>query len=97
MRVIAYRVLREFAKAGHADAEALLSAWYKTASKAEWSSFAEVRASFPSVDQVGNRLIFNIGGNKYRVIAVVDYIGHGVMIRFVGTHAEYDRIDPRSV
>ena len=48
-----------------------------------------------SVDQVGNRLVFNIGANKYRLIAVIDYIGHGVMIRFVGTHAEYDRIDPR--
>ncbi len=54
-------------------------------------------ATVPSVDQVGSRLVFNIGGNKYRLIAVIDYVGHGLLIRFVGTHAEYDRIDPRSV
>lgn len=97
MRVIAYRVLREFAEAGHADAEEPLSVWYKMAAKAEWSNFAEVRRTFPSVDQVGNRLVFNIGGNKYRLIAVIDYISHGMLVRFVGTHAEYNRIDPKTI
>lgn len=65
--------------------------------KAAWASFADVRADFPSVDQAGDRLIFNIGGNKYRLVCLVDYERHGLLVRFIGTHAEYDRIDVRTV
>jgi len=90
-------MLREFAEAGHADAAQPLLEWFKTASRANWSNFAEVRSDFPSVDKVGERLVFNIGGNKYRLIAVIDYRRHGLLIRFVGTHAEYDQVDARNV
>jgi mRNA interferase HigB len=93
VRVIALKRLREFWKAGHADAEGPLRSWYRIAEKASWMHFAEVRQELPSADQVGDKLIFNIAGNKYRLIAVVDYARSGVLIKWIGTHAEYDRLD----
>jgi mRNA interferase HigB len=90
-------MLREFYESGHADAESPLKAWYDLARKGEWSSFGDVRRDIPNADQVGDRIVFNIGGNKYRLVTVVDYQKHGLLIRFVGTHAEYDRIDIRRV
>lgn len=71
-----------------------LSAWYDTVSKAEWKCFADVKLTFNSVDYVGNQYyVFNIKGNDYRLVAVIKYIPKLVYIRFVGTHAEYDKID----
>lgn len=92
MRVIALRRLRDFWEAGHADAEGPLRAWYAVSDRAEWQSFAEVRAELPMTDQVGDKLIFNIGGNKYRLIVAVDYGRHGLLVKWIGTHAEYDKL-----
>lgn len=61
---------------------------------AEWRSFAEMKADFGSVDAVGNQhYVFNIRGNKYRLVVVVKFVMGYVFVRFVGTHDEYDKID----
>jgi mRNA interferase HigB len=67
--------------------------------KARWGNFAEVRASFGTADAIGDsRIIFNIGGNKYRIVARVAYDPfYRMMIKFVGTHRQYDAIDPETV
>ena len=96
MRIIAKRALRAFWRK-HPQAEQPLKSWYAEASQAEWSNFTEVRAMFNSADVVGERIVFNIGGNKYRIVVVADFLRHGLLIRFVGTHAEYDKIDARSI
>lgn len=98
VRTIAKRTLRLFWKR-HAQAEGPLRAWYAMVSKAQWSRPADVKAMFgATVDFVGdNRVIFDIAGNKYRLVAHVDYRFKRVLIKFVGTHKDYDRIDPETV
>ncbi|MBI5365647.1 MAG: type II toxin-antitoxin system HigB family toxin [Planctomycetes bacterium] len=90
MHILSRKMLREF-WAAHPDAEASLRGWHKTAKAAAWGSSAAVRRDFPSADQVGTRTVFNIGGNKYRLIAVIHFDRGRVYVRHVLTHAEYDR------
>jgi mRNA interferase HigB len=90
MHVISRKKLREF-WARHPEAAAPLTAWYKTARKARWRMFADIRAVFPGADQVGKCVVFNIGGNKYRLIAIVSPNWRKLYVRFVLTHREYDR------
>lgn len=67
--------------------------WYETAQRAEWKSLNDIRAAFNSVDFVGNdRYVFNIKGNDYRLVVIVRFSKGRVFIRFIGTHAEYDKI-----
>jgi mRNA interferase HigB len=98
MQVIAKRTLREFWEKHH-QAEAPLSVWYALVSKADWVGPADVKAMFgTTVDFVADdRLIFDIGGNKYRIVVHAAYKFKRVLIKFVGTHKEYDRIDPETV
>lgn len=98
MQVVAKRTLRQFWER-HPQAETPLRAWFAVASAARWSGPAEVERAFgAAVDFVGdNRLIFDIAGNRYRLVVHVAYRFRRVLIKFVGTHAEYDRIDPESV
>jgi len=98
MQILSKKTLREF-WARHNQAEAPLLAWYLLVDKAVWSGPQDVKAMFgASVDFVGdNRLIFDIAGNKYRLIVHVAYGYRRVLIKFVGTHAEYDRINPGNV
>jgi len=92
MRIIAKRTLKEF-RTEHKDSEAALIEWHDIVSKAEWQTPNEVKAVFPSADQVGNnRMVFNICRNKYRLIAVFRYRIQMVFIRFIGTHKQYDKI-----
>jgi len=97
MQVIAFSRLQAFWTI-HSKAETPLRAWFKTAKAADWASPADVRLTYRSVDFVGdNRAIFNIGGNNYRLVCHMAY-GYGrILIKFVGTHAEYDRIEPEIV
>jgi len=68
------------------------------AKAADWSKPTDIKEMFRSADILANdRVVFNIGGNKYRLVVAVHYRGKRVYIRFVGTHAEYDRIDATSV
>jgi mRNA interferase HigB len=97
MRVIAKRTLREFWKK-YPDAESPLEAWHAEAKAATWTNPVQVRARFPSADVVGdNRMVFNIGGNKYRLVVRFNYDYQIAYVKFVGTHAEYDKIDVETV
>ena len=97
MRIISKRALREFWER-HRDAEAPLLAWYREAQRADWSGPAAVKARFPRASIVGgNRVVFNIKGNEYRLVVRINYRYRVMYVRFVGTHAEYDRIDVREV
>jgi len=77
----------------HPDSEQPLKAWFYETKKAKWKNPAEVRKLFGSADFVGDRTVFNIGGNKYRLVVLIDYERHGILIRFIGTHKQYDKID----
>ena len=71
----------------------MLEDWYYKTKESEWSNFAEIKNTFNSVDFIGNkRFVFNIKGKLYRIIVVVLFVPKYVYIRFVGTHAEYDKI-----
>lgn len=77
----------------HSQAVKSLNKWVDEVSAASWQSHNELKATFPSADYVGNsRYVFNVGGNKYRVIAVVLFINGVFELRFVGTHDDYDKI-----
>lgn len=95
MRVISHRKLKEFFESpGKEDSRVPLERWYDIAQCAEWHNFSDIREDFPSADYVGNqRYVFNIKGNKYRLVVVVKFTIGRLYIRFVGTHAEYDKID----
>ncbi len=96
MQVIALRTLRLFWEDSQPQAEKPLRAWYALVWKAEWTGPPDVKEQFgASVDFVAdNRMIFDIGGNKYRLIVHAAYRYKRVLVKFVGTHAEYDKIDP---
>lgn len=72
-------------------AEAALETWYRVVKGARWTSFADIRSDYPSADQIGRLTVFNIGGNKFRLIAVVMIEAGKVYVRSILTHAEYDR------
>ncbi|MFI5381463.1 MAG: type II toxin-antitoxin system HigB family toxin [Tepidisphaerales bacterium] len=97
MRVISLKTLREFWR-GHRDAEQALRQWYKTAVRAAWRSLRDVRQTYPHADGVasaggGVLTVFNICGNRYRLIARVCYDYQLINIRAVLTHEEYNRRD----
>jgi len=97
MRIIARSTLREFWQR-HPDAEEALQAWYDETTQAEWQTPADIRDVYQSASFLANnRVVFNIRGNRYRLIVQIHYNTKIVYIRFVGTHAEYDRIDAMTV
>ena len=98
MQIIAKRTLIRFWEK-HPQAERPLRAWYGLVDKALWAGPADVKAMFgTTVDFVAdNRLVFDIGGNKFRLVVHVAYAYRRVLIKFVGTHREYDRIDVETV
>lgn len=98
MQILSKRALRQFWEI-HPQAEAPLRTWYALVDKAEWSTPNEIKAQFgANVDFVAdNRVIFDIGGNKFRLIVHVSYGFRRVLVKFVGTHAEYNRINPEIV
>ncbi len=91
MHVITKRMLREFwENPKYSRAQSPLLQWYQAAADAEWHCFADVKKTFGSCDQVGSKTVFDVGGNKYRIIAVIDYERQKVYIRAVLDHREYD-------
>lgn len=103
MRIIARRTLREFVEslAGHKDQPAVkagLDAWFDEVKKARWASAAEVKRSYATASVVtAERIVFNIKGNAYRLVAAVDFEKSIVWIKWIGTHKGYDRIDVTEV
>src|SRR5690242_4979921 len=89
MHIISKKKFREFEEL-YPKAKSPLESWYQIAKVAEWESFADVRQAFKSADAVGRFVVFNIGGNKYRLIAAVHYNRRKLFVRHVLTHAEYD-------
>jgi mRNA interferase HigB len=91
--VISYRTIREFIEE-YVDAEDSLNNWYVFTEKADWANFNELRCDFGSADAVGNDLyVFNIRGNRYRLVVRIIFKVRTVFIKFVGTHEAYDRLD----
>jgi mRNA interferase HigB len=99
VRIIARRTLREFwGERSHRDAEQPLRAWFAEVRRAAWRTPADIKAAHRNASFVGSdRVVFNIGGNKYRLVVAVKYSAQLVFIRFVGTHADYDDIDAGEV
>ena len=99
MRVRAKRILREFwEKPEYSDAEQPLKAWYSETRRADWKTPQDIKTQFRHASILkGNRVVFNIAGNKYRLIVKVNYAFGVVYIRFVGTHSQYDAIDAENV
>ncbi len=97
MRVIAKKTLREFWQK-HADCEQQLKSWFQETSKAEWQTTKDIKINYPTASFLaGNRVVFNIKGNHYRIIVKINYDYQMVWIRFVGTHTEYDKIDALNI
>lgn len=98
MQVIARRTLRLFWER-HPQAEGPIRVWFALVSRSRWRTPSDVKRQFgTSVDFIGdNRAIFDLGGNKYRLVAHVSYRFGRVLVKFIGTHKEYDRIDPEIV
>ena len=93
MRIISHRTVVKYYEK-HADAKDVLELWYHTVKAVEWKNIEDIKQYFHSVDAIGNkRYVFNIKGNKYRIVAKILFIQQIVYIRFIGTHAEYDKID----
>jgi len=88
MRVISYRRLREFYEE-HPGAKEPLDAWYKKAKRAKWQNISDVKLEYPHADAVGKCTVFNIGGNKYRLITGIVYARQTIYIKDVLTHKEY--------
>jgi len=89
MHVITRKRLNEFAEK-HPETKTALAHWYVLAKRHDFSNFAELRAVFPSADQVGRLTVFNVGGNRIRLVAAIHYNRRKVYIRAVLTHDEYD-------
>lgn len=93
MVIISKTVLSEFGT-DHADSVDALNIWYETVRGANWKSLNDIKKMFRTVDYVGNdRYVFNIKGNKYRLVVMIFFDIRTIYIRFIGTHAEYDKID----
>ena len=97
VRVIARATLRDYWE-NHPAAEGRLRAWFQEAKAAKWSSPTDVKAEYASASIVAdNRVVFNIGGNSYRLVVHINYELQIVYIKFIGTHDEYDNIDATTV
>lgn len=93
MRVIAKKILRDFWEK-YTDSEAQLKTWYKEASKARWNNPNEIKAEYAKASILkSGRVVFNICGNKYRLVVDVNYDRKSVFVRFIGKHDDYDKID----
>ncbi len=92
MNIVAKKTLVDY-YSRHPESRVALEEWYTRTKRSHWKCFADVKATFNSVDSVGNQhYIFNIKGNDFRLIVVIQFRHEYVYIRFIGTHAEYDRL-----
>jgi mRNA interferase HigB len=97
MRIIARRTLKAFWEK-HRPAEQPLKSWYREASHATWTGPEDIKGKYRHASFIkGNRVVFNIGGNKYRLVVHINYAFRVLYVRFVGTHAEYDQINAEDI
>jgi mRNA interferase HigB len=99
MRVIAKRTLRQFwEQPGREDAQSALEAWHDVVLKAQWLTPNDVKQQFGNASIcANNRVVFNIAGNKYRLVVEMQYRAGIAWVKFVGTHAEYDQVDVETI
>ena len=94
MRVIAKSTLRAFYdEPNYTDSKSALESWHHEAIKASWQNPNEIKVQYKSASIVGNKVVFNICGNKYRLIVKINYVAEIIFIKFIGTHKQYDKID----
>jgi mRNA interferase HigB len=97
VQIVSKQVIRAFWQS-HPQAETPLREWHAAVARVIWTGPADIRAQFGSADFVAdNRVIFDIGGNKYRLVVHVSYVYRSVLVKFIGTHAAYNKIDPEKV
>lgn len=97
MRTVAKRTLREFL-GKHADSEESLKSWYRETEKTEWENLNDLKIDYPSASILkNNRIVFNIKGNNYQLIVKFNFEYQICWIRFIGTHAEYDKINANTI
>lgn len=97
MRVIAKSTLREFWEK-HTDCEEQLKSWYKECSKSNWENPGVIKQSYATSSILKNsRVVFNISGNKYRLVVDINFPRQWLFVRFIGTHKEYDKIDANTI
>lgn len=97
MKIIDSEKLEKFIRK-HADADKAIQKWLQICEAADWKSHSDLKNDFLSADYVGNsRYVFNIKGNNYRIVAVVTFFAGRMVIRFIGTHPEYDKIDVKTI
>lgn len=97
LSVISKKILREF-WIKHSDCQQSLKSWFQETSNAVWNSPKELKTDYPTASfLMDNRVVFNIKGNKYRLIVKINYDYHMLWIRFIGTHSEYDKIDATKI
>jgi mRNA interferase HigB len=97
MRVFAKKILREFWEK-QADSEEQLKTWYNEALKSIWTSPIDIKSEYPTASILkSGRVVFNMCGNKYRLIVQINYLRKWVFIRFIGTHKKYDKIDANKI
>lgn len=98
VRIISVKKLKDFWEEGYADAEQPLKVWYQICKQKDFSNPNEIKYLFPSASFINNNMVvFNISGNKYRLVVYIKYNIKIIYIRFIGTHAEYDRINAKEV
>ena len=98
MRIIALKRLKDhWQLPNRGDSEQPLKAWYAVAKEASWDHFAHLKEQFGSASAVGERVVFNIAGNKSRLLVWINFPYRLVYVRFIGTHAQYDAIDSQSI
>ena len=97
MRVLAKRTLRDFWEL-NPDSEQQLLVWFREASKADWNNPNEIKLQYALASILkNNKVVFNICGNKYRLIVEINFIRKWAFVRFIGTHKEYDKIDANNI
>jgi mRNA interferase HigB len=97
MRIVAITALQAF-WAKHPDSKVPLQSWYALASRAKWKSPADIKAAYRNASFIANeRVVFNIKGNDYRLVAAIDFEKAIVWIKWVGSHTDYDKIDVKRV
>jgi mRNA interferase HigB len=97
VRVISKKILREFWE-NHVDSTQQLKSWFQETSVADWKTPKQIKKDYPTASFLANnRVVFNIKGNKYRLVVRINYEYSMVWIRFIGTHAAYDKIDSTKI
>ncbi len=97
MRIVTFRAIKEYVEKD-ANAAVALYEWYHRVRRANWNNLLELKKDFNSVDYVGNeRYVFNIKGNHYRIVCIIIFASKKVYIRFIGTHAQYNKISTKMI